>query len=305
MSLPPPLQKNDVIGVMSPSSYIEKAHVEAATKIVESHGYRVKIHPQTLAKYNQSAGTNEEKLQAFYDMLADPDVKAIVFAGGGNRALHWIDQIDWNVVKTHPKIMMGFSDCTSLLNIIFEKTGLVTYHGPTLKWFLKDVRQDQQQCFDLLSREKTAFILASPSREIPAFAGMTDADAKTITGQLVGGNASIMQYLTNDLTFKDKIVFLEDRYIETSRLDLLVCHLRRQGVFDQAKAVLLGTFNDLLDTERPYGFTLEDIIAEHIPQHVPVIRNCHFGHVDRLVTLPIGQEVTISRNDAGDILCSV
>ncbi len=273
--IPAPLKIGDTIGVMSPSSYIEEADLNTAVKIIEARGYKINIHPQTLAHHNQSAGNNAEKLAAFHDLVKNPDIDAIIFAMGGNRALHWVDQIDFDLVRDNPKIMMGFSDITVLLNIIHAKTGLVTYHGPNLRWFKvhADNVKDTEKCFEMLSS------LSSP---------LNGHDEVFYKHPIIGGNASIIQCLINDINFQDKILILEDANIETSHLDRLFCNLKRQGIFEQINGLILGHFINLLDTGRPYGFTLDDIIAEHVPSDLPIIRDAPIGHGDRLITLPIG-----------------
>tara|TARA_B100001750_G_C15361822_1_gene522620 strand:+ start:63 stop:866 length:804 start_codon:yes stop_codon:yes gene_type:complete len=267
MIIPSPLSTGDTIGVMSPSSYITAQDLEKAKHIVESYGYKIYTHPQTLHKHHQSAGTSEDKLNAFHDLVRNPDIKAIIFSSGGNRALHWVDKIDFDLVKANPKIIMGFSDITSILNIVNAKTGLRTFHGPNLRWFTthENNKEDIQQCFDILSNPST-----------------------NNTQHLVGGNASIMQYLVHDLDFAGKTLFLEDWNIETSHLDLIFRHFRRTGIFDQIDKLILGQFDNLLDTGRPYGFTIDDILVEHVPPNLSVTKNAPFGHGDRLITMPIG-----------------
>lgn len=272
MIFPSALKIGDTIGVMSPSSYIKKDDLDKAVKIVEGYGYKIHVHAQTLAKHNQSAGINTEKLNAFHDLIKNPDIKAIIFSSGGNRAMHWVDDIDYDLVKSNPKIIMGFSDITSILNLVNARTGLVTFHGPTLRWFMvhQNNKMDIDQCFSVLN-------------------GNTDT-IKNIAPKcnLMGGNAHIFQYLLNDVDLNGKTLFLEDWNIETSHLDLLFCHLKRQGVFKKINSLILGQFENLLDTGRPYGFTFDDIIAEHVPHDLPIIRNAPFGHGDRLMMMPIG-----------------
>lgn len=273
MIIPAPLKSGDTIGVMSPSSYIEKSDLDSAIKIIEAHGYKTHIHPQTLAKHNQSSGTNEEKLNAFHDLVKNPDINAIIFSCGGNRALHWVDDIDFELVQNNPKIIMGFSDCTVPLNIINQKTGLITFHGPCLRWFMvhENNKTDIEQCFDTLSNPAHPHYFSDQ-----------------MNGELVGGNLSLLQYLTNDIDFKDKILFIEEWNTELSYLDRTFTHINRQGVFDKINGLIIGQFDNLTDTGRPYGFTLDDIIAEHVPPNLPIIRNAPFGHGDRLITMPIG-----------------
>jgi muramoyltetrapeptide carboxypeptidase len=285
MIISSPLQIGDTIGVMSPSSYITRDDLDKAVKIVEGYGYKIHAHPQTLAKHNQSAGTNIEKLNAFHDLIQNPDIKAIIFSCGGNRAMHWVDDIDYDIIKANPKIIMGFSDITSILNLINARVGLVTYHGPNLKWFMvhENNKTDIEQCFEVLS---------NPSKKL-SFLRKQESDAKDPSFRwddkmLTGGNLSLIQYLTSELDFNKKILFIEDRYIEISRLDRMICHLKRMNVFKKIDGLILGEFSQLLDTERPYGFTFDDIIAEHVPHNLPIIRNAPFGHGKRLITLPIG-----------------
>jgi muramoyltetrapeptide carboxypeptidase len=301
---PPPLQKGDTIGVMAPSSFITREDVEASKAIIESYGYNVHIHPQTYDVLNQSAGLNEAKRDAFHDLIKNPKIKAIVFACGGNRAMHWVDMIDFDLVKANPKIIMGFSDCTVPLNIISARTGLVTYHGPTLRWFMvhEDNKQDIEQCFDVLSYN------------FPAKAGIQNSNKKNwipdqvgdinLDGVLIGGNVSLFQYLLDDIDYKDKILFLEGWNTEWSYLDRTFCAMKRHGAFDQIKGLLIGQFDNMMDTGRPYGFEMDAILAEHVPTSVPVFRDLPFGHGKRLITLPIGQEVDITIQNDNIVIAS-
>jgi len=290
MITPPPLQSSDTIGVMAPSSYIDERDLRAAVKYVEGRGYKVYVHPQTLTRHNQSAGTNAKKLQAFHDLIKNPDIKAIIFATGGNRALNWVDNIDWNLVKSNPKIMMGFSDITPIINLAYQKTGLMTYHGPNLRWFMAGNynQADADQCFSLLSGQGGALTLATQPIDLES--------SPPITGRLVGGNLPNFQYLIHDIDLDGAILFLEDWNEEYSRLERVLCHLKRQGVFNKINGLILGQFENMLDTGRPYGFTLRDMIAEHVPETCPVIWDAPFGHGKRLMTFPIGAHVQIEPN---------
>jgi muramoyltetrapeptide carboxypeptidase len=287
--------------VMSPSSYIEEIDVQAGVSYLENRGYKVFVHPQTTARHNQSAGTNTEKLNAFHNLIKNPKIKAIIFSTGGNRALNWVDNIDWNLVKSNPKIMMGFSDITPILNLVTAKTGLVTYHGPNLRWFVASNYNatDAEQCFDMLLGKSHNLSFLRKQESSPS---VRRDDNRGEKGQLIGGNLPNFQYLINDIDFNDKILFLEDWNEEYSRLDRVLCNMKRQGVFEKINALILGQFENMLDTGRPYGFSLTDMIAEHVPTDTPVIWNAPFGHGARLCTLPIGQTVEIETNNTGVVL---
>src|SRR5690242_17752811 len=96
---PPALKPGDTIGVMAPSSYVENADIEKSKAVLEKRGYKVFVHPQTWERNNQSAGTNLQKTLALQGLWQRKDINAIWAAGGGNRALHFMDSINFDAMK--------------------------------------------------------------------------------------------------------------------------------------------------------------------------------------------------------------
>ena len=288
---PRPLKKGDTIGVMAPSSYVEKGKVEKAKSFLENKGFGVFIHPQTEARHNQSAGTNSQKIEAFHDLIKNPDIIAIFAAGGGNRALHILDMVDYNLVKANPKIIMGFSDVTALLNAVNAKTGLTTFHGPVVTWI-----PELADMFD--------FNLGLLSGEIPEYPMehsriLREGHAK---GHLVGGNLSVFHLMPNTEfapVTKGGILFLEDLREEINKIDRMLLQLRRTGVMAEIKGIICGNFRDLGDNGRPYGFTLDDLLLEHTQGYdIPIVMDAPFGHCKQLYAMPIGglAELSASNN---------
>ena len=77
-----------------------------------------------------SAGTREQKAEDMMNMFQDKEVKAIICLAGGQTCNTFIDLLDYDVIKQNPKIITGYSDITVLLQTIYKKTGLITFHGP-------------------------------------------------------------------------------------------------------------------------------------------------------------------------------
>ncbi|MGB0718969.1 MAG: S66 peptidase family protein [Bdellovibrionales bacterium] len=274
------------IGVFAPSSYIEKDDIDTAAAVVKAYGLDVFVHPQTYARYNQSAGTQAEKLAALHDLYRDDLIDIIWAAGGGNRALHIVDDIDYDFIAAHPKPMVGFSDVTALLNAITAKTGIINYHGPVFKSL-----PQHQELEAFLSGDFT----------------MPLGDAKIINaghaeGTLFGGNLSLFQYLPQTIKgdWPDgAILFLEDCNEELSRIDRMLLHLKRLGVFARAAGLVFGQFTDLQDSTRPFGFSLEDIIREHTcGLDIPIIMNAPFGHGAQNVPFAIGASAHLHADKA-------
>lgn len=282
---PPALKPGDTIGVMAPSSYVERADIERAVKVVEKKGFKVFVHPQTFERHNQSAGLPLQKTLALQGLWQRADIKAIWCAGGGNRALHFMDSINFEAMKKRPKILIGFSDVTVLLNGVFAHTGITTIHGPVFK------NLDKFKQWDLMLPLLTG---KSVTYEMPKAKVVNEGKA---SGQLIGGNLSLFQYLPSTLPgefWKDGILFLEDCNEELSKIDRMFLHLKRTGVLKQISALVLGQFSELQESGRPYGFSLEEIIREHTEDlDIPVIMNAPFGHGRDLFPFPVGAKATL------------
>lgn len=276
----PPLKKNDTIGIFAPSSWVEQNDIERSVRYVEEQGYKVHVHRQTYLREHQSAGTHAQKLAAFYDLWDNPDITCIWAAGGGNRALHWIDLIDYERLQKHPKLLVGFSDVTALINAVYAHTGIETIHGTTFNRLYKCPQKSEHLA--LLSGARIIY----PDDNLQIL-----REGKT-SGALVGGNLSLFQYLPSTLPrnyCKDNILFLEDCNEELSRIDRMLLHLRRSGVLESAAGIIFGQFGDCPETGKPFGFSFEDIVSEHIENlNIPVIMNAAFGHGNDLYPLPIG-----------------
>ena len=219
--IPSPLRPGDTIGVMAPSSYVEKKDIEKSKALLEKKGYKVFIHPQTYERENQSAGTHLQKTLALQGLWQRPDITAIWAAGGGNRAMHLLDSINFEAMKRKPKILIGFSDVTALLNAVTVHTGIPTVHGPVFK-NLSGYKQ-LDHLLDLLAGKKISY----PWNKIKV---LSPGKAE---GPLIGGNLSIFQYLPKTLPgefWKDSLLFLEDCGEELSRVDRMLLHLRRSGI---------------------------------------------------------------------------
>ncbi len=282
---PPALQKGDTIGVFAPSSWVEKDDIEKSKSHIEKLGYKVFVHPQTYERENQSAGTHLQKSLAFQGLWMREDIKAIWAAGGGNRCTHLLETLKFDPLKRVPKILIGFSDVTALLNAVYAHTDTITFHGPVFKNLHKYGQIDH-----LLN------ILGGQTETYPVTKDNILNEGKA-EGKLIGGNLSLFQYLPQTLPndfYKDAILFLEDCNEEVSRIDRMILHLRRLKVFDDVKALVFGEFTSLQDSTRPFGYTINDIIKEHTEKlDIPILYNMPFGHGQNLYSFPIGAKASI------------
>lgn len=294
---PPALQPGDTIGVMAPSSRVDRKVVNRGVGILKAHGYNVYVHPQTFARHEQSAGTVKEKIRALHDLYKNPKIKAIICARGGNRAGWLLEQIDYKMIAKNPKILLGYSDVTALLNAIHKETGQVTFHGPVVHDFGRGRlrKSHAAQCFKLLGGSKQI---------IPMGRSKTIHTGKAV-GPLIGGNLSLICSLMGtpwQPNFKGAILFLEDCDEEISRYDRMLVQLHNAGVFRQIAGLITGGFTNTKDTGfLTFGFGLEDIIHQQTDGlKIPVVMNAPFGHGKNMFTYPLGQRarLTAGREDS-------
>lgn len=81
--LPPSLKKGDTIGVIAPASPIKTDDFEKAICFFQDLGLQVQLGKHLYEEYGYLAGTDEQRLEDFHDMITNPDIKGIIFARGG------------------------------------------------------------------------------------------------------------------------------------------------------------------------------------------------------------------------------
>lgn len=284
------LSPGQTIGVMAPSSYIEKTDIERSKTALEERGYKVVIHPQTYARHHQSAGQVQEKLEALHSLYTNNEIDAIWAAGGGNRSLYILDGLDYNLISKNPKPLIGFSDVTAPLNAIYARADVTGWHAQVFKHLHNFDQLDDT--LSVLSGEKNSFPLQNANI-------LQQGQCK---GPLIGGCLSLFHYLsgTDDCpNLQNAILFLEDTGDEMSRFDRMFAHMKRVGVFEKIGGLVLGEFHNIKDSALPFGFSFEDILAECLDgRTIPVVTNAPFGHGSNLYPLRVGAQAELNMTNS-------
>lgn len=236
--LPKKLEKGDTIGIIAPSNPItEKSmlDINKSIKLLEENGYKVKLGKYALNNEYGYSASPESKAKDINEMFLDKDIKFVFCANGGFNSNSTFDYLDYEIIKNNPKIICGFSDSTSILNAIHEKTGLVTFHGPTLK-ALTTWETDYGFRAVLKRFEEKSLELGTIDDEY-----ITIKKGECI-GNLVGGNLSLISRMVcgkYSVDFKDKILFIEDLGLESP--PGMICnylyYMKQNGVFDKIRGI--------------------------------------------------------------------
>lgn len=289
--LPNKLEKGDYIGLISPSSAIEKDDLEIINNsimLMEGAGFKVKFGNNVLLNSTGYGATAKEKAEDINNLFKDKEVKAIFCISGGFNSNSVFEYLDFDAIKYNPKIICGFSDSTSLTNIIYAKTDLITFNGPTFK--------------SLTSWQTEYGFKEVMKRFVEGSLDLGEKDDEYITirngqakGKLVGGNLSLVNEMVNgkySIDFTDKILFLEELFLESppGLVSNYFYNMKQNGVFDKIKGIWLGNYDG--------SVAIEQILLDTIGNEykIPIIKSNNFGHIDKKLVIPIGTMAEIDTN---------
>lgn len=288
--LPERMKKGDTVGVIAPSDQITDERMEAikeSQNLIESVGYKVEYSKNFRSNSTSFGASAKEKAEDINKMFKDKEVKVIFAGTGGENASITLDYIDYEAIKQNPKILCGFSDTTTLTNVIYQKTGLVTFSGATFKAFTG--WETDYGFKEVLKRlEQGTLDLGNPEEK---FETIKEGQAE---GILIGGNLSLIADLVSGkyaIDFSDKILFLEELGYETSpdRMSAKLYRMKQEGIFERIKGIWLGNYT------HESNIKMEDILLDVLDNecNFPIIKSENFGHIDKKIVIPIGVKAYI------------
>ncbi len=290
------LNYGDTIGVVGVSNSIDldingngyEVFCKAEEFFIKK-GFKVKRGKYVLENYYGSAGTKEQKAEDMMNMFKDKDVKAIICLTGGETCNTFIDLLDYKVIKQNPKIITGYSDITVLLQTIYKKTGLVTFHGSSFKDFGRENAEECYKEFESVFINKTIRKFANGEKRI-----IKEGNA---SGKIIGTNIGCMMHLigTEYLPdMQDKILLIESYKTSPNQCQRRFAHLKQCGIFNKVKGIIVGYNYDLQKNGDIYP-QMEDILLEYTQEYnFPIVKCNDFGHKIINSTIPIGVDIKIN-----------
>lgn len=290
---PPALKAGDTVAISSPAGAVwDTSSIDKFVGIIESLGFKVKRGQTLKEKWGYLAGSDELRAKELNDFFADKEVKAIFCQKGGWGCARILDKLDYNVIKANPKIIMGFSDITSLLVAIYSKTGLVTFHGPVGNSGWNDFSVQYIKCA-LMKKECVIYTYPEKDEDIPYT--LNGGKAK---GRLIGGNLTVLAGIIGSAYlphWKNKILFLEDVEEEPYEIDRMLTQLKLAGVLKQLSGFVFGKCSKCVAEEPLKAFTLKEVLEQHIkPLGIPAFYGAMIGHIENKYTIPLGVEAEIN-----------
>jgi len=300
---PKKLSKGDTIGLITPGSAISRGSFEKALENVESLGFKVEYSDNMRVRKGFLAGTDAQRIDDIHNMFSNPAIDGIVCARGGYGSGRLLPSLNYELIKSNPKVFVGYSDITALLYGIYKNTGLVCFHGPVGASDFSNFTSDIFEKVLIKGKSKVEIKRPKGWKEIEDSAFDEIKVAPGIAkGSLVGGNLSLMTSLMGtpfDVDFKGKIVFIEEIGESAYRVDRMLTQLLLSGKMDQANGIAMGVFKDCEDKPGDEGYGLSLSINEVIKDrfgrlNIPVLYGLPIGHIKDNATLPFGVEAELN-----------
>ena len=300
---PPRLTPGARVALVCPSgTVLERDDFARAGELVRGLGLASVQMPNADRRFGYLAGTDDERLDDLQRAIADESIAAVWAVRGGFGATRILRRIDFSPLRHRPKVLLGFSDVTTILLKAYADAGLVTFHGPVARNGLTSFAREhlERVLFDptpagKLSQPKApaGVLVPREPRIVPIVPGVAE-------GPLVGGNLTLIQCLigTGALpSLEGAILVLEETGEDLYRVDRMFAHLRDAGLLAGLAGIAIGLFTDMRKGAEGGTRSYDEVLRDYLePLAVPSARGFPIGHVDDQWTLPIGAR---ARLDAG------
>ncbi|MBN1678495.1 MAG: LD-carboxypeptidase [Candidatus Thermoplasmatota archaeon] len=300
---PARLRKGDTICVVSPSSFSEPFGLGQGVNYLRSRGYRVVLGECTrnLTRTGHIAGKDEARARELVGAFADDSIDAVWCSRGGWGAMRILDLVDFDVIRKNPKIFIGYSDITTLHIAMHQRTGLVTFHGPSIEGYAGDnPEKDPPSGKENIDRALSLLSKAEPWGRIdnpPAGMLLRTVVPGKAKGLIVGGNLSMIVHTlgTDDSIDTDgKLLFLEDVFVSEYDIERLLTHLHLARKLQMAKGIIFGQVSTFHKRDEPTP-SLEDVIQDRlgILRNIPSFTGLCCGHGRHRLVIPEGVKASM------------
>jgi muramoyltetrapeptide carboxypeptidase len=295
---PRALRPGDKVGIVAPASNVKREMLEAGCDGLRRAGYEPFYFESILERDLYFAGSAERRARELEDMFVRDDIRAIVCARGGYGSNYLPQTLDPNKIVAHPKILVGYSDITTLVCCMADSANFVTFHGPMVATdFAVADGVDLDSWQNALGGE-AEWSIAEGSGARPMVAGQGE-------GILYGGCLSMLAAslgTEHEIRTAGTILFVEDVAAKPYQIDRMLVQLKLAGKLKEVRGMVFGEMIDCRQSP-DQDYTLEEVILRIVDDlRIPVAFGLRSGHVSRAnITLPIGVRARLTVEDSVEL----
>lgn len=290
MKQPSFLTKGDTVAIVAPAGIVKSNRngvIQEATTYLKSLGLHAKVGANVLKQNGHFAGTDAQRCADMQDALDDTSVKAIWCVRGGYGSVRILDMLDYTKFKKHPKWIIGYSDITAFHNQM-NVMGYQSLHA----MMCTSLESNASAIAETKASFEKAIFGEQLHYEIPSNSYNKNG---TVTGQLTGGNLSLLvSMLGSDTAIdtKEKIVFIEEIGEYKYSIDRMLQSLKRAGFFKNCKGIIFGDISRIKNNPTKFGKNIYELILDVVDEYnVPVLFDFPAGHEPDNRALLLGNTV--------------
>lgn len=302
--LPKRLKRGDTVRMVAPASAVlDRHHVLIAKESFEALGFNVELGEHVFGRHGYLSGTDQQRAEDVNKAFADDNVDAVIAVRGGWGCNRILPLLDYDMIRANNKVLLGYSDITSLMNALYVKTGMVSFHGPNGFSYWADFQAQQFRDVIMDGKSTTMRNYKEKEETLTMMSNRTTTvNSGTAQGVLVGGNLTVLTSLCGTPYFPDlkgKILMLEDVGENIYRIDRFLSQLQLAGHLEGVAGIVFGHCTEC-DPGGGFGsFTLHEVFEHYFkPLGVPTYTGAQFGHIRDNHILPVGHVVELDADAA-------
>ncbi len=283
LSKPEALKEGDRVRLIAPASPFDRGLLKAGQRVLENLGLVPVVSRSEFARDGFLAGNDRRRAADLTRALQQDDAKAVWCIRGGYGTARLLSLLDLPRLRKHPKLVVGFSDVSSLLLQLARPGGFVTIHGPVVTQLPRLPTGD-------LHWLKALLFGTSTPRSLPLARSRTLVPGKA-EGRLVACNLSILASLTGTSFAPDlrgALLCLEDVHEEAYRLDRLFWQIASAGLLERCRGIVVGELVDCTPAGNGRHSARRVLERAVVALGLPAVSGAAFGHGRRNLALPVG-----------------
>lgn len=281
------LDKGDTVGLIACSDAISaqrKEQIDEIENYLYDMGYKAIVGEHIYNPEKGPAFDREVRAQDFIDMINNPDIKAIFDVSGGEVANEVLSHLDYDAIEAGNKMIFGYSDVTTVLNAIYQKSGVCTY-----LYQIRNIISEHGE------RQKADLLMALHEESDDLFDfDYYFARGNRMKGVVIGGNARCFLKLAGTPympSFRHKILLLESYAGKEAKIRAYFTQLQQMGAFDEVNGVILGTFTELEASGEIKAVNIFTDVCEN--KDLPIVVTSEIGHGADSKAIVIGKEIEL------------